>query len=43
MPVSSPTALGTDLPDMEIAGLGLGMIALSVALLVWAFPRIPQR
>jgi hypothetical protein len=28
---------------MEIAGLGLGMIALSVALLVWAFPRIPHR
>ena len=28
---------------MEIAGLGLGMIVLSVVLLVWAFPRIPNR
>jgi hypothetical protein len=43
MPASSPTAARTDLRGMEIAGLGLGMIALSIALLVWAFPRIPQR
>jgi hypothetical protein len=30
-------------PGMEIVGLGLAMIAFSVILLVWAFPRIPQR
>jgi hypothetical protein len=34
---------GTDLPGVEIAGLGLGMIVLSVVLLVWAFPRVPHR
>jgi hypothetical protein len=28
---------------MEIAGLGLAMIAISVLLLVWAFPRLPDR
>jgi hypothetical protein len=43
MPVSSHTARGTDLFSMEIAGLGLAMIALSVILLVWAFPRVPHR
>jgi hypothetical protein len=34
---------GTDLYCMQIAGLGLSMVALSVILLVWAFPRIPHR
>jgi hypothetical protein len=28
---------------MEIAGLGLAMIAISVLSLVWAFPRLPER
>jgi hypothetical protein len=28
---------------MEIAGIGIAMIALSVILLVWAFPRLPAR
>jgi hypothetical protein len=42
MPVLSQRASGTDCYKMEIAGLGLGMIVLSVALLVWAFPRIPN-
>lgn len=43
IPVSSRKGLGTDCCKMEIAGLGLGMIVLSVLLLVWAFPRIPNR
>ena len=43
MPVSSHTGGGTDLYSMEIAGLGLAMIVLSVLLLVWAFPRVPNR
>jgi hypothetical protein len=43
MPVSSRKAPVTDLYVMEIAGLGLGMIVLSVLLLVWAFPRLPNR
>jgi hypothetical protein len=28
---------------MEIAALGIAMIAFSVLLLVWAFPRLPAR
>jgi hypothetical protein len=28
---------------MEIAGIGFAMIAASVLLLVWAFPRLPAR
>jgi hypothetical protein len=28
---------------MEIAGLGILMIAFSVALLAWAFPKLPAR
>jgi hypothetical protein len=28
---------------MEIAGVGVAMIVVSVLLLVWAFPRLPQR
>jgi len=43
MPVSSDRGSGTDLPEMEIAGLGIALIALSVILLVWAFPRLPNR
>jgi hypothetical protein len=43
MPTSSRSAADTDLYVMEIAGLGLAMIVLSVLLLVWAFPRLPQR
>jgi hypothetical protein len=43
MPVSSHPASETDLVGMEIAGLGLAMIALSVVLLLWAFPRVPHR
>jgi hypothetical protein len=31
------------LPEMEIAGLGIAMIAISVILLVWAFPNLPRR
>ena len=42
-PFSSLIDQGTDPYRMEIAGLGLGMIVLSVLLLVWAFPRIPNR
>jgi hypothetical protein len=40
---SSQTAPGTDCYEMEIAGLGLAMIAISILLLVWAFPKLPQR
>jgi hypothetical protein len=32
-----------DLFGMEIAGVGVAMIVVSVLLLVWAFPRLPQR
>jgi hypothetical protein len=28
---------------MEIAGIGIAMIAVSVLLLVWAFPKLPAR
>jgi hypothetical protein len=28
---------------MAIAGLGLALIAISVLLLVWAFPNLPRR
>jgi hypothetical protein len=28
---------------MEIAGLGIAMIAISILLLVWAFPKLPAR
>jgi hypothetical protein len=30
-------------PQMVIAGLGIAMIAISVLLLVWAFPGLPRR
>jgi hypothetical protein len=30
-------------PQMAIAGLGIAMIAISVLLLVWAFPNLPDR
>jgi hypothetical protein len=30
-------------PQMAIAGLGIAMIAISVLLLVWAFPSLPRR
>jgi hypothetical protein len=43
MPASSGKGRETDVSGMEIAGLGLAMIVLSVLLLVWAFPRIPHR
>jgi hypothetical protein len=43
IPVSSRTAAGTDCSEMEIAGLGLLMIAISILLLVWAFPKLPNR
>jgi hypothetical protein len=43
MPASSLTAAETDSPRMEIVGLGIVMIALSVVLLVWAFPSLPRR
>jgi hypothetical protein len=29
--------------EMVIAGLGIAMIAVSVLLLVWAFPSLPRR
>jgi hypothetical protein len=28
---------------MAIAGLGIAMIAISVLLVVWAFPNVPRR
>jgi hypothetical protein len=43
MPVSSQTGPRTDRYEMEIAGLGLAMIAISILLLVWAFPKLPNR
>jgi hypothetical protein len=43
MAASSRTAVETDPPGMEIVGLGIVMIALSVVLLVWAFPSLPRR
>jgi hypothetical protein len=33
----------TEPTHMEIAGLGLAMIAVSILLLVWAFPNLPRR
>ncbi len=43
IPVSSHRARGTEYVEMEIAGLGIAMIAVSILLLVWAFPSLPAR
>lgn len=43
MPRFKRYGLGPIVPQMEIAGLGIAMIAISVLLLVWAFPSLPRR
>lgn len=40
---SSQTAPGTDRYEMGIAAVGIAMIVVSVVLLVWAFPKLPDR
>jgi hypothetical protein len=42
-PVSSHIAPGTDHPEMGIAALGIAMVAVSLLLLLWAFPNLPRR
>jgi hypothetical protein len=34
---------GAETNEVVIAGLGIAMIAVSVLLLVWAFPNLPRR
>jgi hypothetical protein len=43
MPVSSRRGPGTDSYEMQIAGLGVAMVVVSIVLLAWAFPGLPKR